>query len=192
MTPIKVSTLSRNYLNLPLWVAEHRGMFRNEGLDVDIAYYETINTVYEELRDGHVHFSRGTTEHVILDREQGGHQEIIGGNLNKLPFSLIGAKHIKSIEDLRGGTVGVSYVTVLGVKVALSAWMFAAVQMERRTADVMSAYKTGDTGSGGGKGVFHLARTALSGYGGITVIGIVIFLLSDALKVLFEIALASD
>jgi ABC-type nitrate/sulfonate/bicarbonate transport system substrate-binding protein len=25
-----------------------------------------------------------------------------------LPFSLIGAKHIKSIEDLRGGTVGVS------------------------------------------------------------------------------------
>lgn len=110
MTPIKVSTLSRNYFNLPLWVAQDRGLFRDEGLDVDIAYFETIDTVYEQLRDGHVHFSRGTTEHVILDREQGGHQEIIGGNLNKLPFSLIGAKHIKSIADLRGGTVGVSSI----------------------------------------------------------------------------------
>lgn len=110
MTPIKVSTLSRNFFNLPLWAAQHRGLFRDEGLHVDIAYFETIDTVYEQLRDGHVHFSRGTTEHVILDREQGGHQEIIGGNLNKLPFSLIGAKHIKSIADLRGCTVGVSSI----------------------------------------------------------------------------------
>jgi uncharacterized membrane protein len=105
---------------------------------------------------------------------------------------LIATGAIITFNRLTGGTVGVSYVTVLAVKVALSAWMFAAVQMERRTVKVMSAYQAGGSGIGDGKGIFHLARTALSGYSGITVIGIVIFLLSDALKVLFEIALAGD
>jgi uncharacterized membrane protein len=102
---------------------------------------------------------------------------------------LVATGAIIAFNRLSGGTVGVSYVTVLAVKVALSAWMFAAVQMERRTAEVMTAYRTGDSGSGNGDGVRHFLRTALSGYGGITVIGIVVFLLSDALAVLFEIAL---
>ena len=105
---------------------------------------------------------------------------------------LIATGAIITFNRLTGGTVGVPYVTVLAVKVALSAWMFATVQMERRTAEVMAAYRAGDSGTGDEKGIFHLARAALSGYGGITVIGIVIFLLSDALKVLFEIALAAD
>lgn len=110
MCALKVSTLSYNYFNLPLWAALSEGIFEAEGLDVEIETHETIDAVYERLRDGHVQFSRGTTEHVILDREQGGDQEIIGGNLNKLPFSLIGAKHIHAIEDLRGGKVGVSSI----------------------------------------------------------------------------------
>ena len=110
MQPIKISTLSYNFFNLPLWAALHQGLFAEEGLDVSVEVHETIDTVYERLRDGYVQFSRGTTEHVILDREQGGDQEVIGGNLNKLPFSLIGAKHIKSIEDLRGGRIGVSSI----------------------------------------------------------------------------------
>jgi ABC-type nitrate/sulfonate/bicarbonate transport system substrate-binding protein len=110
MVTVKLSTLSRNYFNLPLWVAQHEGLFRDEGLSVEFEIYESIDMIAERLRDGYVQFSRGTTEHVILDRESGGHQEIIGGNLNKLPFSLIGAKHIARIEDLRGGRVGVSAI----------------------------------------------------------------------------------
>ena len=105
---------------------------------------------------------------------------------------LVATGAIIAFNRLSGGTVGTSYVTVLAVKVALSAWMFAAVQMERRTAAVMSAYRSGDSGSGRGEGLVATARAALSGYGGITVIGIVVFLLSDALAVLFEIALRAE
>jgi uncharacterized membrane protein len=109
---------------------------------------------------------------------------------------LVATGAIIAFNRLSGGTVGVSYVTVLAVKVALSAWMFAAVQMERRTAAVMKAYRTGDSESTGEISPMARARAtagaALSGYGGITVIGIVVFLLSDALAVLFEIALRAD
>lgn len=110
MTAVTIATVSRNYFNLPLWVGRHQGLFEAEGLDLGVEIYEPIDTVYERLRDGHVQFARGVTEHVVLDREQGGHQEIVGGSVNKLPFSLIAAKHIERFEDLRGGTIGVSSV----------------------------------------------------------------------------------
>ncbi len=41
------------------------------------------------LRDGRAQLAYGVTEHVILDAESGGRTAIIGGNANKLPFSLI-------------------------------------------------------------------------------------------------------
>lgn len=108
--PLRLATVSRNYFNLPIWIALHQGCFAAEGLDVTLEIHEPIDAVYERLRDGHVQFACGVTEHVILDRERGGWQEILAGNVNKLPFSFIGARHISSIEDLRGGTIGVSSI----------------------------------------------------------------------------------
>ena len=110
MRPLRLATVSRNYFNLPIWIALHQGCFAAEGLDVTLEIHEPIDAVYERLRDGHVQFACGVTEHVILDRERGGWQEILAGNVNKLPFSFIGARHISSIGDLRGGTIGVSSI----------------------------------------------------------------------------------
>lgn len=110
MLPLRLATVSRNYFNLPIWIALQEGFFAAENLDVTLEIHEPIDAVYERLRDGHVQFACGVTEHVILDRERGGDQEIIAGNVNKLPFSFIGAKHIRTIEDLRGGTIGVSSI----------------------------------------------------------------------------------
>lgn len=36
MRPVKISTLSFNYFNLPLWAGQHRGIFAYEELDVEI------------------------------------------------------------------------------------------------------------------------------------------------------------
>lgn len=110
MTDIKIAAVSRNYFNMPLWIADHTGLFEAEGLGVAIELHEPINAVTERLVDGRVQLALGVTEHAILDRERGGQTEIIGGNVNKLPFCLIGAKHITDFEDLRGGTIGVSSI----------------------------------------------------------------------------------
>lgn len=47
---------------------------------------------------------------MILDSEAGGFLEIIGGNVSRLPLSLITGKNIRTFEDLRGRTVGVSSI----------------------------------------------------------------------------------
>ena len=110
MNKLIFTAVSRNYFNLPIWIAQRQGMLADEGLDVAIELYEGVDEVTNRLRDGRAQIGYGITEHVVLDSEAGGFLEIVGGNVNRLPFSLITGKDIKNIEDLRGKTVGVSSI----------------------------------------------------------------------------------
>ncbi|MBL6455776.1 ABC transporter substrate-binding protein [Belnapia sp. T6] len=108
MKRLTVAVVSRNYFNLPLWIARTAGLFAAEGLDVTIDHIEGIEEVNARLRDGRAQLAYGVTEHVILDAEAGGRSAIIGGNVNKLPFSLIARPGIEGLEGLRGKRIGVS------------------------------------------------------------------------------------
>jgi ABC-type nitrate/sulfonate/bicarbonate transport system substrate-binding protein len=108
MKKLTFTAVSRNYFNLPVWIAQHQGFFAAEGLDVAIELYEGVDEVTNRLRDGRAQLAYGITEHVVLDSEAGGFLEIVGGNVNKLPFSFVTGKNIRTPEDLRGKTVGVS------------------------------------------------------------------------------------
>ena len=110
MKKLIFTAVSRNYFNLPIWIAQHRGMLADEGLDVAIELHEGVDEVTNRLRDGRAQIGYGITEHVVLDSEAGGFLEIVGGNVNRLPFSLITGRDIRSVEDLRGKTVGVSSI----------------------------------------------------------------------------------
>jgi ABC-type nitrate/sulfonate/bicarbonate transport system substrate-binding protein len=110
MEKLVFTAVSRNYFNMPVWIAQHQGLFADEGLDVAIELYEGVDEVTNRLRDGRAQLAYGITEHVILDSEAGGTLEIIGGNVNRLPFSFIGGKSVKTIDDLRGKTIGVSSI----------------------------------------------------------------------------------
>ena len=94
MKKIVVGAISRNYFNMPLWIAAHQGMFIDEGLDVTLDLHEPIDEVWRRLQDGRMDIALGVTEHIILDSEGGGHLEIIGGNVNRLPFSMISGKDV--------------------------------------------------------------------------------------------------
>ena len=110
MTKLTFTAVSRNYFNLPIWIAQHRGLFEAEGLEVRIELYEGVDEVTHRLRDGRAQLGYGITEHVVLDSEARGFLEIVGGNVNRLPFSLVTRKNIRTMEDLRGKTVGVSSI----------------------------------------------------------------------------------
>lgn len=108
MKHLTVAVVSRNYFNLPLWIARAAGLLAAEGLDITIDHIEGIEEVSARLRDGRAQLAYGVTEHVILDAESGGRTAIIGGNVNKLPFSLIARPGIEGLEGLRGKRIGVS------------------------------------------------------------------------------------
>src|SRR5260370_26846706 len=94
MTPLRFAAVSRNYFNMPVWIGVDQGLFRQEGIDLAVELHEGVDAVTGRLADGTVQLAYGITEHVILDSESGGQSEIIGGNVNRLPFSLIARKVI--------------------------------------------------------------------------------------------------
>jgi ABC-type nitrate/sulfonate/bicarbonate transport system substrate-binding protein len=111
MRALTVGAVSRNYFNMPLWVAQHAGFFEKEGLSVSIQLIEGIDEVTRRLSDGQFNLALDVCENVILNSEQGGRLQIIGGNVNRLPFSFIAQPHIRRFEDLRGACIGVSSVS---------------------------------------------------------------------------------
>ncbi|NOG73396.1 ABC transporter substrate-binding protein [Roseicella sp. DB1501] len=108
MDRLTLAVVSRNYFNLPAWIGLHAGFFAAEGLDLRIDHIEGIEEVNDRLRDGRAQLAYGVTEHVILDAEAGGGQRIVGGNVNRLPFTLIARPGIRDIAGLRGKRIGVS------------------------------------------------------------------------------------
>jgi ABC-type nitrate/sulfonate/bicarbonate transport system substrate-binding protein len=111
MRALKVGAVSRNYFNLPLWIAQHAGLFTREGLAVEIVLIEGIDEVTRRLAAGEFQFALDVTENAILNAEQGGRLQIVGGNVNRLPFSFIARPHIRSWQDLRGARIGVSAIS---------------------------------------------------------------------------------
>ena len=90
---------------------------------------------------------------------------------------------ILTFNRLTPGVVGVPYVAVLGVKIALSLWMFV-IARSRRKRQLLPSHQMPSAVSG-----WRRFARAISGYNTVVILGIVVFLLSDLLKVLFEIAL---
>jgi putative copper export protein len=81
------------------------------------------------------------------------------------------------------------YAVTLGTKVALSVWMFLLVRDRRRHLRTLGAFEEKPPPP-----TTFWSRTppAVSGYNTLVILGVVIFLLSDVMKVLFEIELRTE
>ena len=86
-------------------------------------------------------------------------------------------------------TVGVDapYAVTLGVKSVLSVCMFLLVREQRSSNQVMDLYQ--EQHQPAATGLRKIGRM-VSGYNALVILGIIVFLLSDLLKVLFEMALS--
>ena len=91
---------------------------------------------------------------------------------------------IMSFNRLTSDVIGTTYIIVLAIKVALALYMFYLVRFLRR-----GSYPQQPSPSVRARGVRYLSL-AMTSTTAIMVIGIIVFLLADVLKVLFETGLA--
>ena len=103
---------------------------------------------------------------------------------------LVATGIIMSFNRLTDAVVGEGYVAVLALKAGLSVWMIVLVHAERRRRRARAA-----VGAAEGSEPLSIPRwlvRAASGFNALVALGIAVFLLSDLLKVLYEIALAGN
>ena len=101
-------------------------------------------------------------------------------------YVLIATGVILTFDRLTPGVVGTPYVVVLGIKIALSFWMFVLAWSRRKRTTVTEAFRREDAPPTSPLG--RILRT-VSGYNTIVILGLIVFLLSDLLRTLFEITL---
>ena len=95
---------------------------------------------------------------------------------------------ILAFDRLTIGTLAVSYVATLAVKIGLSIWMVILVREQRRSSEALDSYL--ERQRPGSRRIGGIARF-VSGYHAVTVLGLIVFFLSDILKIIFEVMLGS-
>jgi len=106
--------------------------------------------------------------------------------VNTCIMVLVATGVILAFDRLTEDIVGPPYAITLGIKSALSVWMFMQVQSERRRSEFLGAFSRREEPP---RGRLSTAMRSVSGYNALVIVGIVVFLLSDLLKALFESAL---
>lgn len=132
----------------------------------------------------------------ILNKNRSGQ---VGSKLNSLAarefksivdtclFVLIGTGALMTFDRLSQDMMGVTYVSVLGAKIILVAAMFLLAR-GRRSRLQLDTNKDEPNPSGGTSTLIRTLRL-LSGYNLIVLLGIIVFLLSDALRMLYEVSI---
>ncbi|MGE5305886.1 MAG: ABC transporter substrate-binding protein [Alphaproteobacteria bacterium] len=106
---LAVSTLT--YGHSPLMVAERKGFYAQDGLDVEIPILESGSRALQALLGGSAQIVATTPEDLIRATEAGTPTVILAGVLNGLTHSLMASPKVKRVADLKGGKVAASSIT---------------------------------------------------------------------------------
>jgi ABC-type nitrate/sulfonate/bicarbonate transport system substrate-binding protein len=94
--------------NSPFWIMNDAGLYKEEGLDVDMTYIASSPVVAKATLAGDVVISAQNSQVIADSGLQGGDLVAIGATVNIVPFYVMAIPEIKTIADLKGKTVGVS------------------------------------------------------------------------------------
>src|SRR4051794_15846270 len=106
-TPLNMAVVSRTVFYLPAWVAQEKGFFKAEGLDVHMKVYDSSDPIFVDLRKGEQQIAVASIESVIADAYKGGNVRVVAGSAQRPPHFIIAQPEIKTLADLKGKTIGV-------------------------------------------------------------------------------------
>jgi ABC-type nitrate/sulfonate/bicarbonate transport system substrate-binding protein len=91
------------------YVAQAVGFYDAQGIDFEMSYAENTSRVTQALASGSVDLGGPSPDSVINAVEQGGggNLVILGGDINKIVYTLVAAKDVHGYADLRGKTLAV-------------------------------------------------------------------------------------
>src|SRR6266700_214737 len=104
---VKLAAITRTVFYVPLWVAMHKGFLKDEGLDVQVTFFDNAGRTADMLRTGEMQFVLRSPEAAIMDAYRGGSLRVIAGGVSRLPHFVIAQPRIKTLADLRGANCGV-------------------------------------------------------------------------------------
>lgn len=107
MATLNVALVSRTVFYAPVWTAEQKGYFKNEGLDVRFEIFDNAEKINEAMHSGKMQIAIASVEALVIDAFKGGKYRIVASVVQRPPHFIIAQPEIKSVQDLRGKRFGV-------------------------------------------------------------------------------------
>jgi ABC-type nitrate/sulfonate/bicarbonate transport system substrate-binding protein len=104
--PLAVSSKTLGYGIL--WAAQKQGFFDRQGLEVQLVVMRGADKAVQALVGGSVYVSASGADASIGAVEHGLDLVIVGGVINGLTHMVMGAKNVRTYDDLRGATIAAS------------------------------------------------------------------------------------
>jgi NitT/TauT family transport system substrate-binding protein len=92
------------------YLAKERGFYKKHGLDVDLLFIPSTTTSVSSLLAGDVHMANASGGGVASAVVAGADLVMVACYLNSLPYELVVNESVKSAEDLKGKSIGISRV----------------------------------------------------------------------------------
>ncbi len=111
-TKIKIGlpTGKTSFANLDVAIAQEKGFFKQQGLDVTIENFDTGVKVVQAVVANGVNIGGASLEPVVNATTAGAKLAIVGTFANRLTIAMVTPKTIKSAADLRNKNVGIQDV----------------------------------------------------------------------------------
>jgi ABC-type nitrate/sulfonate/bicarbonate transport system substrate-binding protein len=93
---------------LPLWIGKEMGIFEKNGLDVQPIFFTGGSTAILALVSGDVPITQVSGPGLISSALAGSEAVFIAGGMTSLNYVLMGKPGVKTVEQLKGGTVAIS------------------------------------------------------------------------------------
>src|SRR5437667_10779622 len=104
---VKAGYVSKDLNYLPFFIAQKRGFYAKEGIQVDLVSIGRADVQLQALVAGELHFANINADNSIIWNERtNGNLKLAAGWSNAAPYLLIGSKNIRKHEDLKGKTSG--------------------------------------------------------------------------------------
>lgn len=104
---VGMPTSPPNLVHMPMYVAQDLGLYKKEGLDVEILSFEGGVKSFRAMVSGDIDVGVGSGPFSIVGRSRGAKTKLILANAPKLEVSMVGSGDIKSLKDLKGKRIGI-------------------------------------------------------------------------------------
>jgi NitT/TauT family transport system substrate-binding protein len=108
LTKLNVGYSAISAEQLPAWIAKEAGIFKKNGLDVQLIYFTGGTTAVQALVSGEVPISQVAGPAVVNSALAGSDIIVVAGGATSLDYWLMSRPEIKRPEQLKGGSVAIS------------------------------------------------------------------------------------
>lgn len=90
------------------WVAQEEGLFKKNGLEVELVHIPSTSRAIQVMLAGEIHYSYMDGRNSVTAALKGADVVILAGVANRLVFSFMARPEIKSFNDMKGRKIGIT------------------------------------------------------------------------------------